>query len=109
MSRKAPSNQDLIKLMLFFGRIPETHLKSIQSYPFIYFNEHKEDPKLDYFIATKKEDGETVFSYDLSLDLEKNDHLEKRYKGLELAIQQLFYKEAKVKIKINGKEVYKSE
>lgn len=94
--------------MLFFGRIPETHVKSLESYPFIFFNDLKE-AKLDYTVATKNGDGDTVFTYDLSLNLDSNDQLSKRYSALEDAVRKLFWKEAKVKIKINGNEVYKSE
>lgn len=108
MSDQGPSPGDLTKLMLFFGRIPETHIKSLESYPFIYFNDLKE-AKLDYSIATKDKNGETIFSYALSLNLESNDHLDKRYKALEMAARSLFWKEAKIKININGQEVYKSE
>lgn len=108
MSEKEKPQGDLTKLMLFFGRVPETHLESLKSYPWIFFNGLTE-AKLDYSVATKTEDGETVFSYDLFLNLEANDQLDKRYKGLETAIRALFWKEAKVKIKINDKEVYKSE
>ena len=107
MSDQSPPPGDLTKLMLFFGRIPETHIKSLQSYPFIYFNDLKE-AKLDYVVA-KDKNGETIFSYDLSLNLEPNDHLDKRYKALEVAVRNLFWKEAKIKITINGQEAYKSE
>lgn len=100
---------DLTKLMIFFGRVPETHLISLKSFPFIFFNDHTEAPKLDYSVATKKEDDDTSFKYSLNIKLESNDELEKRYKALEKAVRDLFWKEAKVSIDINGKEVYKSE
>lgn len=108
MSDLTPTPGDLTKLMLFFGRIPETHLKSLESYPFIFFNDLKE-AKLDYSVATKDKNGETIFSYALSLNLESNDHLDKRYTALESAVRNLFWKEAKIKIAVNGQEVYKSE
>lgn len=108
MSDKTPSIEDLTKLTLFFGKVSEVHLKNLKSFPFIYFNQISE-AKLDYSVATRGEEGDTLFSYDLSLDLAHNDHVDKRYKALESAIRSLFWKEAKVLIKINGKEVYKSE
>jgi hypothetical protein len=94
--------------MLFLGRVPETHLKSLQAWPFIFFNDVHES-KLDYEIETTDKEKPTTFQYDLTLKLESNDHLDKRYKGLERAVRDLFWKEATIKVLINGKEVYKSE
>ncbi len=95
--------------MVFFGRVPETHLISLKSFPFIFFNDHTEAPRLDYSVATKKEDDYTYFKYSFNIKLESNDQLEKRYRALETAVRDLFWKEAKIQININGKEVYKSE
>jgi len=106
LSDNTPPLGDLTKLGLFFGRVSELHLKNMQSFPWIFFNDLKE-VKLDYDIATTKE-GASVVSYDLSV-LKENDNLDKRYGALESAIRHLFWKEVKVKISINGKEVYKSE
>lgn len=99
---------DLTKLMLFFGKVSEVHLKNLQSFPFIYFNGLTE-AKLDYSIATTDKNEATTFIYDLSLSLESNDMLDKRYKALESAVRGLFWKEAGIQIKINGEEVYKSD
>ena len=105
----ALSNQeDLTKLMLFFGRLPEPHIKSLESYPFIFFNDLKE-AKLDYSVETTDKTKPTLFSYDLTLNLATNDQLPKRYKALEDAVRKLFWKEAKIKVIIHGNEVYKSE
>lgn len=107
MSDKTPVG-DLTKLMVFFGRVPETHVKALKEYPWIFFNDLLE-VKLDYSIETTDKTKSTKFSYELTLSLEKNDHLDKRYKALESAIRTLFWKEVLVEIKINGQEVYKSE
>ena len=101
------SHKDLTKLTMFFGRIPETHIEALKSYPFIFFNDVSK-ATLDYSVETTNKVG-TSLSYDLSLNLEKNDHLDKRYKGLEQAVRDLFWKEAKIQIKIDGQEVFKSE
>ena len=103
-----PSTKELTNLMLFFGRIPENYIKSLQSYPWIYFNDVSE-VKLDYSVATMNKNEPTLFSYDLTLNSEKNDYLDKRCRALESAIRNLFWKEAKIQVKIKGKEVYKSE
>lgn len=100
-----PSPEDLNKLMTFFGRIPETHIKAMESYPFIFFN-HVTEAKLDYDIQQVKGVPSTV-SYDLILSQE-NDLLDKRFQGLEKAIKDLFWKEVGLKLSINGKE-YKHE
>ncbi len=103
-----PSPQDLTKLMLFFGRIPETHLESLKSFPFIFFNELKE-ANLEYDVQTTDKGKPTAFSYNLILNVDANDHLDKRYKALEDAVRKLFWKEVLIEIKLNGKEGYKSE
>lgn len=100
-------NKELKKLMIVSGRLPETHWKTIQSYPFIFFNDVSE-AKLEYSVAIKPSEH-TVFHYELSTNIESNNCIEKRYKGIEKAIKDLFWKEAQIKISINGQEVYKSE
>ena len=109
MSDKTPSLQDLTKLVLFSGRLSEVHIKNLQAFPFIYFNAHIDHPKLDYSIETTDKTKPTIFSYSFSFNLESNDQLDKRYKALESAVRSLFWKEVKIEVKINGKEVYKSE
>jgi hypothetical protein len=98
---------DLTKLGLFFGRISEVHIKNLKAFPFIFFNGVSKTSNMDYDIATKKDQDSTI-SYNLDMT-EENDHLDKRYKAIETAVRDLFWKEMKVKISINGKEVYKSE
>ena len=107
MSDKVPVG-DLTKLMIFFGRVPETHIKALKEYPWIFFNDLSE-VRLDYSVETTDKTKPTKFSYELHLPWETNDHLDKRYKALESAIRTLFWKEVLVEIKINGQEVYKSE
>lgn len=107
MSEKTPAG-DLTKLMVFFGRVPETHIKALKEYPWIFFNDLYV-VKIDYAIETTDKTRATTFSYDLTLLIEKNDHLDKRYKALESAVRTLFWKEVLIAIKINGQEVYKSE
>jgi hypothetical protein len=97
--------KDLRNLMMFFGRIPETHVKNLQSQPFIYFEEVKE-VKLEYDLDTKSKNW--FVKYNLILDKDP-DHLTERSKGLEKAIKMLFWKEVVLDLSINGKEVYKSE
>lgn len=105
MSDKVPLG-DLTKLGLFFGRVSEVHIKNLQSFPFIYFNDLKE-AKLDYDIGSTREDKSLV-TYDLIMTTE-NDLLPKRYAALETAVRSVFWKDMPIKILINGKEVYKSE
>jgi len=109
LSDQQPSLQDLTKLVLFSGRLSEIHIKNLQAFPFIFFNDHASDPKLDYDIQTTDKTKPTSFSYDLNLNLATNDHLDKRYKALEDAVRALFWKEVVLEIKINGKGVFKSE
>lgn len=100
-------NSELKRLMIATGRLPETLWRTLQNYPFIFFNDVKE-AKIDYSIATKPSES-TTFEYNIILNTESNNCIEKRYKGIEKAIRDLFWKEAQIKISINGQEVYKSE
>ena len=108
MSDETPSIQDLTKLTLFLGRVSSVHLTNLKSYAWIFFNDVKE-VSLEYSVETTDRTKPTVFSYDLSLNMESNDQPEKRYKALESAVRKLFWKEARIEVKINGQEVYKSE
>lgn len=101
-----PSPGDLTKLMLFFGKVPETHIESLKGFPFIFFNGLKE-AKIEHDIYTTKENPGLI-SYHLTLS-EINYNLDKRYLALESAIRSLFWKEIKLNLSINGEEVFKSE
>ena len=97
---------DITKLGLFLGRVSEVHLKNLKSFPWIFFNGLSQ-VGLDYDIASTKE-GVSSVSYDLAVGQE-NDNLPKRYQALEAAVRSLFWKDVKVAVSINGKEVFKSE
>lgn len=103
-----PSIQDLTKLVMFTGRLSEVHIKNLKAFPWIFFNDLTE-VKIDYSIETTDKSKPTMFSYDLSLNIDTNYHMHKRYEALEFAIRSLFWKEVKIEIKINGQEMYKSE
>ena len=90
---------------MFFGRIPETHVKNLQSAPFIYFDGVKE-ANVDYDLDTKAKNWFVKYSFVLD---KEPDYLKERSAGLEKAIRLLFWKEVVLHIAINGKEVYKSE
>lgn len=108
MSEKTIPIEDLTKMVMFSGRISSVHIENLKAYPWIFFNDLTE-AKLDYSVETTDKNKPTVFSYDLTLKLESNDKLYKRYDALELAVRQLFWKEVKIVVKINGEEVFKSE
>ena len=103
---ESTSIKELTKLNLLFGRISEVHVKNLQSFPFIYFNDLTE-VKLAYDIATKRE-GFSSVTYDLIITKE-NDLLPKRFEALSTAVKAIFWEDISVKILINGIEVYKSE
>jgi hypothetical protein len=102
----ADNIKDLTKLMMFSGRLSSVHVENLKSFPFIFFNGVTE-VKIDHDISTTK-DKPSIVSYDLKLDTE-NDFLDKRYQALESAIRGLFWKEVRLQVSINNKEVYKSE
>lgn len=107
MSDETPSIQDLTKLTLFLGRVSSVHLANLKSYAWIFFNDVKE-VALEYSVETTDRTKSTIFSYDLTLNMETNDHLEKRYLALLSAIRSIFWKEVQLRLTINGK-VYKNE
>ncbi len=100
-----PTIQELNSLALFSGRLSEIHIKNLESFPFIYFNGVTE-AKIDYDVAQLK-DKESCIHYNLTLNQE-NDHLDKRFLGLENALKALFWKEVVLKLSINGEE-YKND
>jgi hypothetical protein len=106
LDNTADTHKDLTNMVLFTGQLSDIHIKNMKSFPFIFFHDVLQ-AKLDYSIGTKKNESSLV-SYDLTLNKE-NDNLDKRYKALESAIHQLFWKEVKIQVKINGNEAYKSE
>lgn len=97
--------KDLKSLMLFFGRIPETHVQNLKAAPFIYFDSVKQ-AGLTYELDTKATDWFVM--YELTTDKEP-DSLAERAKALETAIRMLFWKEVVLILNINGKTVYKSK
>lgn len=101
----SPTNKELTSLGIFLGRLSETHIKNLESFPFIYFNGVKE-AHVDYDVAQAK-DSSSYIAYYLVLN-ENNDHLDKRFEGLETAIRSLFWKEIELRLSINGKE-YKND
>lgn len=106
MSESEPTSlKDLRNLMMFFGRLPEIHVKNLQSQPFIYF-ESVTEVKLDYDLDTKSKNW--FVKYDLTIE-KQPIFLSERINGLEKAIRMLFWKEVVLDLSINGKEVYKSE
>lgn len=106
MSENIVPQGDLTKLMLFFGRIPETHIQNLKNFPFIFFNGVTE-VKIEHDIGTHK-DNKSFLTYYLTID-QGNDSLDKRYEAMLSAVRSLFWKELQLRIDINGKEVFKSE
>ncbi len=93
--------KELNRLMVFFGRVPETHIKAMSGYPGMFFSDIKK-ASLNYNIATKKDEPSWVH-YDIEFSKE-NDKLKERFAFLQDAIQKLFWKEIEVKLYIDGKE-----
>ncbi len=93
--------------MLFFGRVSEIHLKNLEAFPFIYYNDVTE-VKLDYSVETRKGE-DSVISFEI-YTTKNNDHLLKRFAGLETAVRDLFWKEVKIKVTLLPQnEVFQSE
>jgi hypothetical protein len=79
----------------------------MKRFPFIVFNGLK-TVSMDYVIGTSKE-NESLIKYTLSLDLEQNDQLDKRFKALESYLRNLFWKEVKLEVVLDGETKFKSE
>ena len=95
--------------MLFFGRVSEVHIKNLKAFPFIYYSDVTE-AKLDYSVETQKENKEkSLISFEISTS-KNNDHLKKRFEGIETAVRALFWKDMKVKVTLLPQnEVFQSE
>jgi hypothetical protein len=97
--------KDLNKLILISDKLSEIHVKNLQEYPFIFFND-VEEVKIEHDISIKIKNSSFVHYY-LTLSKE-NDNIKIRFEHLEKSIKALFWKEVQVKLYINDKE-YKNE
>jgi hypothetical protein len=100
------SPEESKKLMLLFNRIPEHFVKTLESFPFIFFTDVS-DARLEYNVDVHLQENSSI-SYAINIAKENNS-LVKRCRGLEVAVRDLFWKEMKIKIAINNEEVYQSE
>jgi len=105
--------KEMSHMTIFFNRVSSSQAKSMETYPFIYFN-GLNSIELDYDLETLSPDKEasrnaSVVKYFLYINpLAENDNLEYRFKTLERSIRDLFWKEVNIEVYINDELKYKS-
>lgn len=126
--------REMAKLSLASNRISEVQEKNLKMYPLIFFNgvqkaeidydftnnqtvETEEDRKnLEIKYKFNKLDTKHFrVSYYLTAEdtltgfTAHNEHMDKRFKALEDSVRNLFWKETKVEVFINGSKEYESK
>jgi len=108
MSDVEKTIEDLNKIAMLTGEISSLHEKSLKTYPYIVFNGVK-DFSIKYDISKDytKENGEGYFTFDIEIEKEQ-DLLDKRCENLTEWVRNLFWREIKIEIYLNGKLEYKN-
>lgn len=119
---------EMARLSMLTDRISEVHIKNLQMYPFVFF-ENVTSVKIDYDLSNKlgvdtKEDTKNAdieysidsaktnhlrVSYRLTLNEKSNDNLERRFAAIEESTRTLFWKQVSVEVYFNDKKVYGSK
>ena len=106
--------KEMSHMTIFLNKLSSAQVKSMQSYPFIYFN-GVNNIELDYNLESIKEDGEptkgaSYVKYFIYLDpFADNNNMPYRLKTLEDSIKSLFWKEVNVEVYINDELKHKSK
>jgi len=120
--------REMAKLSLASNRISEVQEKNLKMYPLIFFDGVKK-AEIDYDFTNNQtveteEDRKNLeikykfnkldtkhfrVSYYLTVDESPNEMIEKRFKALEDSVRNLFWKETKVEVFINGSKKYESK
>lgn len=126
--------REMAKLSLASNRISEVQEKNLKMYPLIFFDSVKK-AEIDYDFTNNQtveteEDRKNLeikykfnkldtkhfrVSYYLTVEdtltgfTAQNEHMDKRFKALEDSVRNLFWKETKVEVFINGVKQYESK
>lgn len=120
--------REMAKLSLASNRISEVQEKNLKMYPLVFFN-GVQKAEIDYDFTNNQtveteEDAKNLeikykfnkldtkhfrVSYYLTVDDSQNEMIEKRFKALEDSVRNLFWKETKVQVFINGSMKYESK
>jgi len=107
--------QEMAQLSLLANRISEVQEKNMKSYPFVFF-EQVGLASIDYDLGhgfnekAKQLEHNSYITYDLELNEAANaKNLDKRFAALEAALRAVFWKDIKVKVLFNRKQVFESK
>lgn len=119
----------MAKLAILSNKLNDIQLYNLKMFPFIYFDNISE-VSMDYDLSntmdvSTEEDSKSMdiayevingsgsnlrVSYDLSImSTDAIEHLDNRCAHLEASVRNLLWKEIKVKVSINGKNVFESK
>jgi len=105
--------KEMSHMTIFFNKVSSAQVKSIEMFPFIYFD-GVNSVELDYDLETVTPDkgpssNKSIVRYDLFMDpMVKNNNMEYRFKTLEKSIRDIFWKEVNIHVYINDELKYKS-
>lgn len=125
--------REMAKLSILSNRLNDIQLKNLKMYALIFFEGvseaelsydfsiskpmvdikseakmEEEDVKMDIKYEFQRPSQSSFVQYNLTIGDAPIEHLEKRFHALEMAIRNLFWKEVKVRVLFNDKQVYES-
>lgn len=114
MSDLRKTLKEMAQLSLLANKISSVQEKNLRMFPLIFFDKVAE-ARLSYDLGHSVDDVKrelqhnSYIEYSLKVDESANQsNLSKRFKALEIAVRELFWKDIKVLVLFNGKLVYES-
>lgn len=115
MSDTKQKLKEMAQLSLLANRISEIQERNMKNYPFVFF-ENVTLASIDYDLGhgfneeAKQLQHNSYVTYNLELNEEENaPFLDKRFAALESSIRAIFWKDIKVKVLFNKKQVFESK
>ncbi len=114
MSNVETQISEMARLTVLSNKINPVQEKNMSMWPLVFFNGVK-SVKIEYDLSKTKnmddgpETNNSIISYRITIDESDNHHLDNRFKAIEKAARDLFWKEVAVEIYFNNKIVFKSE
>jgi hypothetical protein len=107
--------KEMAQLSVFSNRISEIQEKNMKMFPFVFFEEVS-TANIDYDLGHAVNENlrevhhKSCVKYHLILKEEANtNNLDKRFLALETSVRELFWKDIKIEIYFNGKQVFESK
>jgi len=98
--------KDMKKAAVMSGRLSELHVKNIQMYPFVFFD-NVTHVDIDYNIDMSQESSQSYMNFSLKMKKKPKNilNLDKRMQALRSSIETLLWSGIKISVSINGQDV----